>query len=558
MARLYALQLADQRAMERQGIRENPIRRSGYAIQGGAHPSMGPTEPLEFALASHRAMEEHHNRTNPRRKGATPTMGLSQVRGGGELTITHSGGGLFGNYHKDTPEEKAHKDQLAAMTPEQRAKYKADMKKLRGGRAVPSSGLSQFRGGSGSNGVVVGGGMGSDSEESDDEYEGGARDMEIMARESGRRPAIRSGQSDQHSVEAKEMGRHLGRHLMTARGGGFFELFTKGIVEAGREGADVAKFTGLPNSSPPPIPDPNASAGPDATPDAGPDAGATPPPPSGGSALFYRQGDMSKDVEEHHEEHTARRFGRTHRGGAGIFSGIMPKKEEGPRSMVYTPEDAQRDRQSEKQRQEDRKRRGDMYVASPTNNAPSGFVGTLKRVLVQDAKKPKVSMKGGVNPRTEGLTDEQIRAADYLKDIPTLRKGGMLSGAYEGMGELKITHSGGARAARAAIVKKVMAEQGCSMPQASKYVKEHGLYKGGAAVGEDEDTAEFQRKNAESQRAKMAKMPLLEVAKGKGRRAPAGPHDGRRKRAEIVKKVMGEKGCSMIEASKYVKAHNLY
>jgi len=33
---------------------------------------------------------------------------------------------------------------------------------------------------------------------------------------------------------------------------------------------------------------------------------------------------------------------------------------------------------------------------------------------------------------------------------------------------------------------------------------------------------------------------------------------GVRKRAEIVKKVMKEKGCSMIEASRYVKAHGLY
>jgi len=45
---------------------------------------------------------------------------------------------------------------------------------------------------------------------------------------------------------------------------------------------------------------------------------------------------------------------------------------------------------------------------------------------------------------------------------------------------------------------------------------------------------------------------------GRRRRAPAGPSDGRRKRAEVVKKVMAEKGLSMIEASKFVKAHNLY
>jgi hypothetical protein len=45
---------------------------------------------------------------------------------------------------------------------------------------------------------------------------------------------------------------------------------------------------------------------------------------------------------------------------------------------------------------------------------------------------------------------------------------------------------------------------------------------------------------------------------GKKRRAPAGASDGRRKRAEIVKKVMREKGMKMIEASQYVKAHGLY
>ena len=45
---------------------------------------------------------------------------------------------------------------------------------------------------------------------------------------------------------------------------------------------------------------------------------------------------------------------------------------------------------------------------------------------------------------------------------------------------------------------------------------------------------------------------------GKKKRAAAGPSDGRRKRAEIVKKVMAEHGLSMIEASKFVKSHNLY
>jgi hypothetical protein len=48
-----------------------------------------------------------------------------------------------------------------------------------------------------------------------------------------------------------------------------------------------------------------------------------------------------------------------------------------------------------------------------------------------------------------------------------------------GRGVLQITHGGkktGARSARAAVVKRVMAERGVSLPQASKIVKEEGLY----------------------------------------------------------------------------------
>ena len=42
------------------------------------------------------------------------------------------------------------------------------------------------------------------------------------------------------------------------------------------------------------------------------------------------------------------------------------------------------------------------------------------------------------------------------------------------------------------------------------------------------------------------------------KRRMVGATDGRRKRAEIVRKVMAEKGMKMIEASKYVKQHGLY
>jgi hypothetical protein len=46
--------------------------------------------------------------------------------------------------------------------------------------------------------------------------------------------------------------------------------------------------------------------------------------------------------------------------------------------------------------------------------------------------------------------------------------------------------------------------------------------------------------------------------KAKKKRAPASASDGRRKRAEVVKRVMREQGLKMIEASKYVKEHGLY
>jgi len=48
------------------------------------------------------------------------------------------------------------------------------------------------------------------------------------------------------------------------------------------------------------------------------------------------------------------------------------------------------------------------------------------------------------------------------------------------------------------------------------------------------------------------------VGCGKKKRAPASAGDGRRKRADIVRKVMAERGVKMIEASKIVKAEGLY
>jgi hypothetical protein len=56
-------------------------------------------------------------------------------------------------------------------------------------------------------------------------------------------------------------------------------------------------------------------------------------------------------------------------------------------------------------------------------------------------------------------------------------EGGLLTGRYEGEGRHEEAPKVNHRSARAAIVKKVMKEKGMKMAEASKYVKEHGLYK---------------------------------------------------------------------------------
>ena len=540
MARLYALQLADQRAMERQGVRENPIRRGGYS--GGA----APTQPVRFELASERAEEIQANRTNPRRKGATPTMGVSRVRGGKKGDA---------HYEHDREGKLLHETMEA---------HEAEGRAMKGGRAVPSAGLSQFRGGAMERMVGAGKGSESDSCDSDssEEYEGGARDMEVLAREKAPRPAIRSGLSAQHSAEAKEMGHHLGKHLIAVRGGGFFDLFTKGIVEAGQQGESFAKQTGEPNANPPPPP-------------TGIMTTTTPPAEAKGGALFHRKRDMLGEKEEAHEEHTARRFGMTRKGGylSGQYEGMG---ESGGKKQKTRPSRVARRalKTDEERDHEYQMTHNEHYRRHPEHRADMMRLGDLPAHYPQ--QNPAMYQLGvyahpPVNQTPPPSDDE----------MEIIIEGSGESGGAIGSKNPMMKSVGGARAARAAIVKKVMAEKGCSMIEASKYVKAHGLYKGGtrskAKPSKKEKNPYGRTHTSEMSLGKMKKVkkpaaapapaqPDLGLAidlpppppKGKGRRAPAGPNDGRRKRAEIVKKVMAEKGMKMIEASKYVKAHGLY
>jgi len=91
----------------------------------------------------------------------------------------------------------------------------------------------------------------------------------------------------------------------------------------------------------------------------------------------------------------------------------------------------------------------------------------------------------------EGRGDKVRQAIDDIEDLGSdikrmyqRRRGGAQSGG-KGVFKTQSFHEmgrdlkGGARHERAQIVKQVMAERGCSLPQASRIVKEEGLYGGG-------------------------------------------------------------------------------
>ena len=141
-----------------------------------------------------------------------------------------------------------------------------------------------------------------------------------------------------------------------------------------------------------------------------------------------------------------------------------------------------------------------------------GFMGVMKPALAVGSMIPgQIGMasqvaQGGLNALGLGHSEEQRAMAQMSKkrlgrsrnksDVPLLSgnvdgvRGGANTGAYEGHGKLmeggmlgQDGHGqrqkrvvGAGVSARASIVKKVMAEKGLNMIQASKFVKEHNLY----------------------------------------------------------------------------------
>jgi hypothetical protein len=410
-----------------------------------------------------------------------------------------------------------------------------------------------------------------------------------MARESASRPAIRSGLSDQHSVEAKEMGRHLGTHLVGVRGGAFYDLFKKGMMEAGHDSASMSKQTGMPDPNPPP---------------------AMPPSATGG-AMFYRLTDMADDALKRHAELTTRRFGRTRKGGAFKdfdFSKYTPKKDDGARAAVIRPEDIRRHQEATAERMETirrgRDRLGMPKVISEAerreladydrrNSNSSGKFDFTK--LKKDFGASGAGMFGSIlKPNVEQNRTMEYTRADYERDQQREKeqqelhrrlgdmRGGYLSGPYEGMGMLgtdghgqrrgkgKLTIIHGGKSLLGDIgsyIGRQMEKPNSMIGSMARGVRDNAIpllnvlttdytkKKGKGAVGE------IRMMDGDAPSGSIGDLlnrKKITMMMGKGRRAPAGPSDGRRARAAIVKQVMAEQGLSMPEASKYVKDNGLY
>lgn len=136
---------------------------------------------------------------------------------------------------------------------------------------------------------------------------------------------------------------------------------------------------------------------------------------------------------------------------------------------------------------------------------------------------------------------------------------GSNTGRYEGEGRLEIVHhsegagrSGGAkRKSKSAASPYFDAVDGYASQVESGAKK---LERGAKDIAQDAFLIKDVTKEGRIELGRTAKGG----ARSGGMKRIVGEGDGRRKRAAVVKRVMAEKGLSMIEASKYVKEHGLY
>lgn len=169
-----------------------------------------------------------------------------------------------------------------------------------------------------------------------------------------------------------------------------------------------------------------------------------------------------------------------------------------------------------------------------------------KPVLGRPDIKPKIDvMPSPVMPKPEIVLD----GAGILG---ALAKTGAKTGAKYAVKGAKLAVAGAKQGAKIAVMV-------ASNPAVQEVVKEIANDKDVQKAVIGQITTMIKGKAAENvvEDAKDEELEGGRIKKGKGK-SPRGKTDGRAKRAEIVKQVMKEHGMKLIEASKFVKAHNLY
>lgn len=152
-------------------------------------------------------------------------------------------------------------------------------------------------------------------------------------------------------------------------------------------------------------------------------------------------------------------------------------------------------------------------------------------------------------PEAEALTGGGALGAMFSSGLKT----GAKYGAKYGAQAVKTGIAGAKEGAKIAVM---VAKNPAVQAVVTEIAKDPDVQK--AVVGQI--TTLIKGKAAENVVEDVKDEPALEGGRIKKGKAPKGKgqSDGRAKRAEIVKKVMKEQGLKMIEASKYVKANNLY
>jgi hypothetical protein len=247
--------------------------------------------------------------------------------------------------------------------------------------------------------------------------------------------------------EAHEMGRHLGLHLHQLHGGAFHKDFMAGMGMCGGRrnfGGDE---------------------------DEGPEGYVRPVDTFDAQGFRIPKTDVNAVMAQQAKDNYIKKASPSEKAFMGITSGLLDIGHSGldkagsvipgSQGVAETIRGFLPKRGSGKESQRAKVMLGEKKMGRSRNNGPPLLSGNVNG-----------NVSGGTYGRSRkvgagtgaGMLEEPMPMPGTNLNL----SGGADTGAYEGQGK--------GRSARAALVKKIMAEKGLKMIEASKYVKQHNLY----------------------------------------------------------------------------------